>query len=653
MKRSLLVTALFLSAAASLWSADPPNVVLFVVDDMGWMDSEPYGSQYYETPNMTRLAKQSMRFTDAYAVPLCSPTRASILSGQYSARHGITSATGHQPPSAADAPRYPEKAAPAAKWIYPNSKNFIDPEIVTLAEVLRTAGYRTGHFGKWHLGLMPENRPDQNGFETSWGCAPDPGPPSYFSPYGVSVEGNPTGQRHVGNITDGPDGEYITDRLTDEALKFVEAHKDEPFFLNLWQYGVHGPWGHKEAYTAEFSKKTDPRGEQRNPIMASMLKSVDESLGRLMDKLDELGLSENTLLVFYSDNGGNVHSNREDDPKSANLPENHPRKAAIKEWRKWAGGEGPTNNAPLREGKARIYEGGQRVPLMVRWPGRIKGGTMSDAVVGAIDLYPTVLDALDVDLPANHIVDGISFLPVLAQTGALSREAYFTWFPHIIPAVSVRKGEWKLIHRFESHRDYPEQRELYHLKDDIGERNNLAAAMPEKVAELDALIDGFIADTGALAPKPNPDYKPQVAKAALAADAGLVARSCVMEVKQGALRVIGEKGKGNSFLGTAQVKSQSPLTLKMRVRAPMGGLGRVHWKTAEQSDFPEGAQLVSFELPAGETWGEVVVELPVKQKISTLRLYLPADQGVVEIRSIDYLDSRTQKSVKRWDFAAE
>ena len=651
MKFALLFLCLSVVAFKSF--AAPTNVVLFVVDDMGWMDSEPYGSQYYETPNMTRLAKQSMRFTDAYAVPLCSPTRASILSGQHSARHGITSATGHQPPAAPDAPRYPEKASPAAKLIYANSKNFIDPGIVTLAEVLRDAGYRTGHFGKWHLGLMPENRPDQNGFETTWGCAPDPGPPSYFSPYGVSVEGRPTGQHHVGNITDGPDGEYITDRLTDEALKFVEAHKDEPFFLNLWQYGVHGPWGHKEAYTAEFAKKRDPRGEQRNPIMASMLKSVDESLGRLMDKLDELGLSENTLFVFYSDNGGNVHSNREDDHKIANLPENHPKNAAIREWRKWAGGEGPTNNAPLREGKARIYEGGQRVPLMVRWPGRVEAGTTSDAVVGAIDLYPTVLDALEVALPAKHIVDGISFLPVLEQKGALSREAYFTWFPHIIPAVSVRKGEWKLIRRFEPHRDYPEVRELYHLKDDISETNNLAATLPDKVAELDALIDGFIADTGALAPKPNPAYQPQAAKAALAADAGLVARSCVMELTEGALRVTGDKGKGNAFLGTAQVKSQSPMTLKMMVRSPAGGPGRVHWKTAEQEDFPEGAQVAPFELPASETWSVVEMDLPVKQKTSTVRLYLPVDQGLVEIRSIDYLDSRTQKSIKRWDFATK
>ncbi len=315
----------------------------------------------------------------------------------------------------------------------------------------------------------------------------------------------------LGNITDGPDGEYITDRLTDEALKFIEAHRDEPFYLNLWQYGVHGPWGHKEAYTAKFAKKTDPRGKQRNPIMASMLRSVDESLGRVLAKLDALDLTENTLFIFYSDNGGNTHSNVPGSRQMKNINPGHPRYKQVEDWKKWAGPEPPTNNAPLREGKGRIYEGGVRVPLMVRWPGRIKAGSTSDTVVTAIDLYPTILDAVGLKRPAGHTVDGLSFLPVLEQTGTLDRDAFFTWFPHLIPAVSVHRGDWKLIRRFEPHRDYPDVRELYNLQEDIGETRNLAGKMPGKVKELDALIDGFIKDTGALAPKPNPAYKPRSA----------------------------------------------------------------------------------------------------------------------------------------------
>mgnify|MGYP003718105749 FL=1 len=271
---------------------------------------------------------------------------------------------------------------------------------------------------------------------------------------------------------------------------------------------MHGPWGHKESYTAKFAKKTDPRGEQRNPVMASMLKSVDESLGRVLDKLDELGLTKNTIFIFYSDNGGNVHSNAADDPKIAKIKPGHPRYAKLEDWKKWAGPEPPTNNAPLREGKARIYEGGQRVPLMVRWPGRIKPGTTSDEVVAAIDLYPTLLEALNLPKPMGHLIDGESILPVLEGTGNLKRKAYFTWFPHLKGAVSVRQGDYKLIRRFEPSEKYPDLVELYDLKNDIGESRNLAGKMPEKVEELQSLIDGFVKKTGALYPKPNPAYNP-------------------------------------------------------------------------------------------------------------------------------------------------
>ena len=637
----LLVAALLLCQSALAANVEKTNVVIFLVDDMGWMDSTPYGSKYYETPNMERFAGQSMRFTDAYAVPLCSPTRASILTGQYSARHRITSASGHRPAAPPDASPYPQKAAPGKRLLYADSKNYLDPKLVTLAEVLRDAGYHTGHFGKWHLGLMPEYWPDKQGFETIWHCAPDPGPPNYFSPYGVHPDGRPTAQYRVGNITDGPIGEHITDRLTDEALKFIEAHQDEPFYLNLWHYSVHGPWQHKEEYTAEFAKKTDPRGEQRNPVMGSMLRCVDESLGRILDKLNALKLADNTLFVFFSDNGGNTHSWRADDPKLRKVTPKHPLYDTITSYRKWADGEPPTNNAPLREGKGRIYEGGQRVPLMVRWPGRIKPGATSDTVVGAIDLYPTILDALGLEKPSGHIVDGVSFLPVLKQTGKLDRDAYFTWFPHLIPAVSVRQGDWKLIRRFEPHPDYPAVRELYNLKDDIGETTNLAAKMPGKVKELDALIDGFIDRTGALAPKPNPAYvKPDPAS-------GLVPRMCKITIVDGALRV---EGDGRTpFLGTAQVKHTEPTTLKLRARSATGGTGKVQWKTASQDDFPASGQIAEFTLPAGEDWHDVTVNLPFEGATSIIRLYVPAAESPVEIQSMEFVSQNGRR--KAWSFS--
>ncbi|PQO43913.1 sulfatase [Blastopirellula marina] len=652
MKYSLIVMLLLAFPSALLYAADRsadarPNIVLFLVDDMGWMDSTPYGSQYYETPSMQRLAQQSMRFTDAYALPLCSPTRASILSGQYSARHGVTSASGHQPAAPAGASPYPAKAPPGRPLIYANSKNYLDLELPSLAEMLQQAGYRTGHFGKWHLGLSQEHWPDKHGFDVAFHAQPSPGPPSYFSPYGVTASGKPGGRQHVGTITDGPEGEYITDRLTDEAIKFVEENKDRPFFLNFWHYGVHGPWGHKEAYTAEFAEKTDPRGEQRNPIMASMLKSVDESLGRLTARIDELGLTDQTLFIFYSDNGGNVHSRTYDDAKLANVKPGHPQYAAIQDWRKWAGGEPPTNNSPLREGKGRIYEGGQRVPLMVRWPGHVKAGSISDAIVGPIDMYPTILAAAGVQLPAGHIVDGESLLPVLEQTGTLRRDAYFTWFPHLIPGVSVRQGNWKLIRRFEPHPSYPDIFELYNLKEDIGESQNLAEQMPEKVKELDALIDQFVQETGALYPKPNPDYAASAKPVANAALEEFVPRNCQLVKVDGALRVVGE-GK-QPFLGTARVKLSGPLKLTLTARCAEGGTGRVQWKTSGQDDFSTPGQSVNFEIPAEDDWHEVTVDLPVKGQTQIVRLYLTADKSPVELRAIRYQEAQGRQ--KGWDFS--
>ncbi|MBM4153425.1 MAG: sulfatase [Lentisphaerae bacterium] len=642
-----------------------PNVVLFLVDDMGWMDSGAYGSKYYETPAMDRFATQAMRFTRAYSQPLCSPTRASILSGQYSSRHGVTSATGHQPPQPPGHSFLPAKAPANQPLLMPESKNYLDPSVVTLAEALRESGYRTAHIGKWHLGTTGPHWPEAQGFDVAFHCHPDPGPPGeYFSPYGVVPPGSPPPadrrQKHVvGTITDGPAGEYIVDRLADEAIRFIESSKDRPFFLNLWNYGVHGPWGHKEETTREFAKKTDPRGVQGNPIMGSMLRSVDECFGRILAKLDELKLADDTVVIFYSDNGGNIHSNTPDDGKQANIKPGHPKYAFLEGWRKWAGDRPPTCNAPLRDGKGRMYEGGVRVPLMVRWPGKIAGGGTSDAIVGCIDMYPTILDLLGVRTPAQHTVDGVSFAPVLKGTGGLARDAYFIWFPHLVPGVSVHQGDWKLIRRFQERPgDYEGTRELFNLKDDPGETTNLAAKMPEKVKELDARIDRFAAETGALLPQPNPDYKPRPAaavgatKAPASADpaAGLVPKSCRITVVAGALRVEAE-GKA-PFLGTAQVKSSGPLTLALRARSAAGGAGKVQWVTKDQEDFPKEGQVVPFTLPAGADWQDVTVEVPMKGETRILRLYLPADKGPVEVESIRWTPAKAAKPARAWQFGA-
>jgi arylsulfatase A-like enzyme len=506
----LLLLSLVLFAVAHAEQRDPakPNVILFLVDDMGWMDSEPYGSQYYDTPNMQRLADQGMRFTRSYASPNCSPTRASILTGQYPSRHGIWSAVGHQPPEEA---KMPASGPPNRPVILPESRTFLDPSQFTLAEALQGAGYRTGHFGKWHLGLMPDHWPDKQGFEVAFHAEPSAGPPNaYFSPYGVRPAAAPgTPLREIrgtphGTITDGPEGEYITDRLTDEAMKFIADNKDRPFFLNLWHYGVHGPWGHQESITAEMAKRTDPTGRQGNPVMASMLKSVDDSLGRILDQLDELGIADNTIFIFASDNGGNVRSMTTDKESET---ERKADAAAVAAYRKWAAFQPPTNNEPLRDGKGTIYEGGTRVPLVFRWPGKIAADTTCDEVVGCIDYYPTILALTGTPPDPGQTIDGISLAPVLLGQGSLPRDAYFTWMPRGQAGVSVVQGDWKLIRRFWPRpADYEGMHELFNLKDDLGEQTNLAGNMPEKVKELDALIDQFVQETGALYPQPNPQF---------------------------------------------------------------------------------------------------------------------------------------------------
>ncbi|MBM3871914.1 MAG: N-acetylgalactosamine 6-sulfate sulfatase, partial [Verrucomicrobia bacterium] len=529
----------------------------------------------------------------------------------------------------------------------PESKNYLEPSEVTLAEALRAAGYRTAHIGKWHLGLTRSHWPEQQGFDVAFHCHPDPGPPGgYFSPYGVKPDGDPRGQTKAGTITDGPPGEYIVDRLADEAVKFIESNRDRPFFLNLWQYGVHGPWGHKTNYTQQFVGKTDPRGKQGNPIMASMLRSVDESFGRILDALDRLKLAENTIVIFNSDNGGNTHSNVPDTARTAKAEKG--KSPMLTDWRKWAGDLPPTNNDPLRDGKGTLYEGGTRVPLMWAWAGRIKPGLAHD-VVGHIDLYPTVLDLAGVPRPAEQKFDGVSYARVLRGEGRLDRAAFFNYFPHARNGggVWVRAGDWKLIRWF----DPGTPRELFNLKDDLSEAKNLAESQPAKVKELDALIDGFLKDTGALYPRPNPAYKVATATPAPApananpADPldGWKARQCEVAVKDGIVTVAGKAG---AFLGHGMGKLTGPATLKFRARSATGGASKVEWLPGGATDTAN-AQSTAYTLPAGD-WQELSVSVPAKGPLGVLRLYLPAQTGPVALDWVE-LKPATGKP-QRWDF---
>ncbi|WP_395749340.1 sulfatase [Prosthecobacter sp.] len=633
--RLLPLLLLSFVVAPSSWGAKP-NVVLFLADDMGWMDSGVYGSQYYETPNIDRFATRAMRFTNAYSQPLCSPTRGSLLSGQYTARHGITTASGHQPPQEAGHVFLPTSAPANAPMLLPESKNYLEPAQITLAETLKGAGYRTAHIGKWHLGLTQPYWPEQQGFDVGFHCHPDPGPPGeYFSPYGVLAEGKPGGKTKVGTITDGPQGEYIVDRQAAEAVKFIESSKGGPFFLNLWCYGVHGPWGHKEEYTRHFAAKKDPSGRQGNPIMGSMLKSVDECFGRILAELDKQGVADNTIIIFTSDNGGNQHSNTT----------NEGRKSANEDWQKWAGNQPPTMNTPLRDGKGTLYEGGTRVPMMWAWAGKIKPASTSEAVVGPIDVYPTVIDLLGIAKPEQQVFDGVSYAKLLKGEGTLQREAYFNYHPHAgahrAGGVWVRSGDFKLLRWFGN----PGTHELYNLREDISEAHDLAATMPDKVKELEAMIDGFLKDTGANYPRPNPAYQPVAGKTPAANDDPLYAwkeRGCKATVSDGIVTMKSLGKPGAAFLGHGTAKMTGPATVKMRVRSANGGAGKIDSLPNMAAD-PSVIHSSAFEVKAGE-WQDFKIDLSEKGPLGTLRVYLPDSE-------IDFIEvAPANGKAQRWDF---
>ena len=456
-----------------------PNVLFILADDLGWADTTLYGhTELYQTPNVERLARRGMTFTHAYsASPLCSPTRASILTGLSPARIGITTPACHLPQVALEAT--PGQRAPADnKAIGPNTATRLKTDYYTLSRALNDAGYATGHFAKWHLGHEPYS-PLEHGFDVDVPHWPGPGPAgSYVAPW-----------KFPDFDPDTP-SEHIEDRMAKEAVAFIELHKDEPFFLNYWMFSVHAPFDAKKSLIEKHRARVDPGDAQRSPTYAAMVESMDDAVGTLLDALDRLGLAERTIVVFFSDNGGNMYNEVD--------------------------GTTPTSNRPLRGGKATMFEGGVRVPCVVIWPGVVGGGTRSDATVQSSDFYPTLLEMLGLRPREGQRFDGISIVPAL-KGRPLVREAIFTYFPHhpkvpdwLPPSVAVHQGDWKLIRIFHGGEGGAHRWKLFNLREDIGEKNDLAASQPQRVKQLDALVDQFLSDTQAVVPVPNPDFDPAV-----------------------------------------------------------------------------------------------------------------------------------------------
>lgn len=464
-----LAFVLCIVPAARAWAEPRPNIVFFLVDDLGWTDLGCFGSDYYETPHIDRLAGKGMRFTDAYAAGcVCSPTRVSILTGKYPGRLHITHAI---PIQASE--RY-RGELPMKEVIY--RKN-LPLEEVTIAEALKKHGYATAAMGKWHVNIDDAFLPEHQGFDlnVAGGWMGNPG--DYFYPYKGSWRMTKRHPRRSWRLLpDGKKGEYLTDRLTDEAEKFMERHRDRPFFLYLSHYAVHTPLQAKQDIIEKYEAK--PKGANHaNPRYAAMIQSVDESLGRIVRKIKALGLTDRTIIIFNSDNGGNGKV---------------------------------TSHKPLRGNKGNFYEGGIRVPLIVKWPGKVAAGSTCATPVISTDFYPTILALAGLPLLPEQHLDGESLAGLLKHTGGLKREAIFWHEPNYVgpahpesarPCSVVRRGKWKMIEFFENDRV-----ELYNLEADISEKQNAAEKHPDRVAELRRLLSAMRREQNVQMPVPNPRY---------------------------------------------------------------------------------------------------------------------------------------------------
>jgi arylsulfatase A len=459
MHRLLLALGTLLLPAAAR-AADPPaNVVVVLADDLGWTDLACYGSDLHETPHLDRLARDGMRFTQNYsACTVCSPTRAALLTGKYPARLHITD-------------WIPGLMPDNPKLLVPDWTKFLPTTETTLARLFKAAGYATASIGKWHLG-GEDTYPEKHGFDLNVAGTDKAQPPSYFAPWKI-----PT-------LPEGKDGDYLTDRLADEAVRFVERNKDRPFFLYLPHFAVHTPVQGRPDLVAKYKAKLKPGLTHANPAYAAMVESLDAAVGRLRAKLADVRLADRTVIVFTSDNGGRVPT---------------------------------TSNKPLRYGKASAYEGGVRVPLIVHWPGVTRPGSISDAPVITMDLFPTLVEIAGLRAPeagpgrdpAGR--DGVSLVPLLRGTGGLTRAELFWHYPHhqhyqlggTTPYGAVRAGDYKLIEFFNDMRV-----ELYDVKADVGEQHDLAAARPDVTRRLRDRLHAWRREVGAQMPTPNPRYDP-------------------------------------------------------------------------------------------------------------------------------------------------
>jgi arylsulfatase A len=428
------------------WAAERPNIVLILADDLGWADLGCYGNTFNETPHIDRLAREGMRFTQYYAGPVCSPTRANLQTGQDQARFGITQ-------------HIPGHRRPFAKLVDPVVPAYLPLDVETFAERLQAAGYATGYFGKWHLGGSGFG-PPQQGWQTV-----------------VETKGHTTAEELNGQQKSRPTAEYLTDR----AVDFIRAHKDKPFVVQVSHHAVHIPLTTSPALRAKYNAKRPMAGYPSLPAYAGLLEELDQSVGRIVAAIDGAGLAQNTLILFLSDNGGLEHEQS---------------------------GRVVTSNKPLRSEKGTLYEGGIRVPAIARWPEQIPAQSRCDTPVITMDLYPTFLQLAAVERAANQPCDGVSLARLLRDPRApLDRDALYWHLPHYhhsTPASAILQGDWKLIEFYETGAC-----ELYDLSRDLAEQYDLSATNADRVQTMKTALGHWKKQVAARLPEPNSNYDPQ------------------------------------------------------------------------------------------------------------------------------------------------
>lgn len=604
------VLALLLQSTTSMaYGQDKqPNVVFILVDDMGWSDLQCYGSDLYETPHIDAFAKTAMRFTDAYsASPLCSPTRASILTGLEPGRLRLTTPNCHTPKVLLD-PKESKTAYPHFKATVPGSCTRLDNDYTSIAEVFKSQDYSTAFMGKWHLGHVPYV-PDNQGFDVVIGGREHPGPPGgFFAPWSCNT------------LPPAAAGAHICDVLTDAAIDYVSVQQDKPFMLCLWYYDVHAPFQAKDSLIKKYANKINDDNVQRSALMGAMVENLDTNVGRFLAHLSSLGLDENTIVVLTSDNGGNMY----------NCPQ----------------GQLATNNYPLRAGKGNNYEGGVRVPLIVRAPGHTKANTVSPVVTSTVDHFVSLLELSNISLPDSVSTDGYSYVKAL-QGKVYDRAPVYSAFCHRtpktgnLPNISMRDKQWKLYRFYFDGADDQHRYELYNLDKDIGETNNVAEKNPRILKKMISMLDEHIEEAAYLESRFNVKYVGNTVGPWWGSE------DASLSVVDNTLNI--DVTGGNAYIETDMIPgfdgSEFFFTFDMKSTAT--GNAHIVWKSDKKMPY-EDENIHSFEVIHDGQWHHYRVAMTI-DKINMFRLSPCSGEGQVMINNFT-MENVDGYKLRDWNF---